>query len=672
MEYVDGRPITDYSDENRLSIEQRLELFQHVCASVQYAHGSLIVHRDLKPSNILVTRDGEVKLLDFGIAHVMGEDEAGLTRTGQRVMTPAYASPEQVRGEPVTTASDVYSLGVLVYEILADARPYETHGRSLSDAVGLVCESLPAPPSRRAPLDRRRELVGDLDRIVAKALHKEPAARYATVAELGDDLRRHLDGFPVQARPDGRAYRAAKFLRRHRVGVPAAAVALTILVASVAIAVRQARVAEAERRRAEARFEEVHRLAGSVLYDLHDAIASLSGSTPLRRVLVARSLEYLDRLAREAPDEIALKRKVADGYERIAEVQGGFMGANLGDTRSALERYDKALAIRRALVKRAGAEPGDIFGLALLELKVGAVLRAQGHLDRAGESYRAAAAGLESLRSRGALEADQAMDLSRVYQRLSELQGFQGRFDLALPWAEKAVAEAEPLWKARPADSALRSALAFASCQLASVLGGLGRHSESLDLARRTRGLLEEGLRDDPIDAQLTSALLYVLGREGRELVRLGDLVGALASCKRSLQVAEEALARDPADRWTQMAVEIAENNLGQVLLQRGDSGESIQHFRRALHISNQALAADPQYSFARLEAASAEFGLGRALVARRTPAGLAEGCALVEKVRVFWTGLRSRGELPPGESEELEGLDSWLKPCGPGRRSGD
>ena len=278
MEYVEGVPITQYCDTERLTIDERLHLFQQVCLAVQHAHRNLVVHRDLKPSNILITQStagAEVKLLDFGIAKLLDgseSGEAGLTQRGVPLLTPDYASPEQVRDAPVTTASDVYSLGVILFELLCGHRPYCTRGRSpaevervvcntaperpsvmvqkrleLRDADGALAEFAPAAPSllRRTTPDRlRRRLAGDLDTIVLEALRKDPARRYASIEPLLEDIRRHLDGRPVHARPDTPGYRMRKFVGRHRMSVAAAATFAVLLLAFASVtAVQSARIA---------------------------------------------------------------------------------------------------------------------------------------------------------------------------------------------------------------------------------------------------------------------------------------------------------------------------------------------------------------------------------------------------------------------------------------------
>lgn len=252
MEFVDGDSLTQYCDRAGLDIPARLALFRRVCEAVQAAHRHLIVHRDIKPQNILVDRGGEPRLLDFGIARLLAEGGGDDTQTTGMAMTPTYASPEQLRGEPLTTASDVYSLGVVLFELLSGARPYELAGLSPAESERLVCETTP-PTLRRAltrgdlvPQEREartRAIRGDLERLVAQALHKDPQLRYGSAQALADDIGRFLAGLPVLAHPDSLAYRAGKFLRRHRVGSAAAAVALVLLLTAASIAAWQWREA---------------------------------------------------------------------------------------------------------------------------------------------------------------------------------------------------------------------------------------------------------------------------------------------------------------------------------------------------------------------------------------------------------------------------------------------
>lgn len=320
MEYVDGTPITAYCDEHRLDVEARLRLFQEVCRAVHYAHQNLVVHRDLKPSNMLVTEEGELKLLDFGIARLLDEDaEAGLTLTeaGCRVMTPEYAAPEQVQGAAITTATDVYALGVVLYELLTGHRPYQFKQRTPAAIARHLSETEPERPStvvRRAatiqhtdgttdilppelvsqkrglaPDRLQRRLAGDLDTVLLKALRKEPERRYASAEAFLEDIKRHLSGLPVHARKDTLAYRTAKFIRRNRTGVAAAALVVLALLGGLGTALWQARVARQEAATAEAVADFVVRL-----FEQADPDA-VPGEEVTARSLLEQSPEQIER-----------------------------------------------------------------------------------------------------------------------------------------------------------------------------------------------------------------------------------------------------------------------------------------------------------------------------------------------------------------------------------------
>jgi serine/threonine-protein kinase len=258
MEYVDGMPLDRYCEDRALGLEERLALFEKVCEAVQYAHRSLVVHRDLKPSNILVAPSGEIKLLDFGIAKALSgdsEDET-VTRAEQRLMTPEYAAPEQLRGDPITTATDVYALGAILYLLLTGCPAHQLAGRTPAERDRIICEVEPEPPSVAVrSMDRRhlrRRLVGDLDTIVLQALRKEPARRYPSVEALLEDLRRRRAGLPVRARPPSVAYRGRKFLGRHRLAMAVAAIVFLALAAGLAGTVWQARATAREAAKARA------------------------------------------------------------------------------------------------------------------------------------------------------------------------------------------------------------------------------------------------------------------------------------------------------------------------------------------------------------------------------------------------------------------------------------
>ncbi|MGC9952509.1 MAG: serine/threonine-protein kinase, partial [Bryobacteraceae bacterium] len=311
VDYVEGLPIDRYCDQHKLRISERLRLFVETCDAVHHAHQSLVVHCDLKPSNILVTAEGSPMLLDFGIAKLLDPAAMGISAqmalTRQQAFTPDYASPEQLRGEPVTTTTDIYALGVLLYELLTGHSPYRAIPATMADWMRSVCEEDAEAPStviRRIteipanedtpaetltpekvsqcregdPQALHRRLRGDLDAIVLKALRKDARDRYGSVDQLAADIRRHLAGLTVLARRNTTAYVARKFLRRHKLGVAAAALVLLTLAAGLASTLWESRVAAR-------RFEDVRRLAHSFLFDVHDSIQDLPGSTPARALI---------------------------------------------------------------------------------------------------------------------------------------------------------------------------------------------------------------------------------------------------------------------------------------------------------------------------------------------------------------------------------------------------
>ena len=319
MEYVEGEPLNIFCDRERLSIEERLLLFREVCETVQYAHGNLVVHRDLKPSNILVTADGKTKLLDFGIAKLLigpVDSSETLTMDGQLALTPQYAAPEQVRGERVTTTTDVYSLGVILYGLLSGHRPYVVHGKKKSQLANIVCHTKASPPSqailgnanvgtdfeiepqeialrRGLTLTRlQRRLKGDLDKVVLKAMRKEPGRRYGSAEALADDVERHLAGLPVRARPDTLRYRTSKFIRRHRYGVIGGLLLTFTLAFGLTTTIWQASIASKERDRSQQeaiRAEEVNRIL----------VNMLASAAPLHGGPDVRVVDILDQTGKE-------------------------------------------------------------------------------------------------------------------------------------------------------------------------------------------------------------------------------------------------------------------------------------------------------------------------------------------------------------------------------------
>src|SRR5215470_1310681 len=445
MELVDGEPIDEYCNSRKLSIDERLRLFLRVCSGVQYAHQHLVIHRDLKPGNIFVTSDGTPKLLDFGIAKILdpatSSGTSEVTMNTMRMLTPEYASPEQVRGEVVTTASDVYSLGVVLFRLLTGQHPFKSQTRSPDEILIATRDREPPKPSTAARWDTvaqdkaepsgarvfraasedspeklSKRLRGDLDNIVLMALRKEPQRRYASAEHFAEDIRRHLGSLPVKARPDTFRYRASKFVVRHKKGVIAAAGVAALLIALMAGIAWEGHVAREQRTRAERRFQDVRSLANSLIFDVHDSIQDLAGATAARKLIVDKGLHYLDSLEQESQGDPSLRLELAAAYKRIGDVQGNEFFANLGDTSGALKSYQKALAIRKSLWSPNNQDVNGALALAELYRLISQPQQSEGDLSGALESGQAAVHLMETI------DAAHPNDFRVVYELLGDYQ----------------------------------------------------------------------------------------------------------------------------------------------------------------------------------------------------------------------------------------------------------
>jgi non-specific serine/threonine protein kinase/serine/threonine-protein kinase len=360
MDFIAGTPIDEYCDAQRLGIPERLKLFLTVCSAVQYAHQNFVVHRDIKPRNIMVTAEGAIRLLDFGIAKLLDPDAEITPDTVSivRMMTPEYASPEQLFNQPVTTASDTWSLGVLLYVLLTGHMPFAVKSRSARDIAEAVANSEPRRPSSvvlkegkpaeiaaargARPEKLARALAGDLDNILIMALGREPDRRYRSAEALANDIQRHLDGLPVLARENSLRYRAGKFVRRHKGAVLAAGAAAIALIAGSAATAWEAHVANRERERAERRLDDVRRVANSLLFDLQDAVKDLPESSSARAAVVSKASEFLDSVAADANDNPSLARELATSYERLGDIQSQNESGGIASYRRALALREKA------------------------------------------------------------------------------------------------------------------------------------------------------------------------------------------------------------------------------------------------------------------------------------------------------------------------------------------
>ncbi len=357
MEYVEGVSIDEFC--KNANLDEKLQLFRQICKAVAFAHARLIVHRDLKPQNIFVDKEGTVKLLDFGIAKLVSTDTLAPkgTATSLGMMTPNYASPEQIRGEQVTTATDIYSLGIILYELLTGVLPYDLQDKALDKVLEIISQITTTKPSENPKTKiQNPKLKGDLDNIVLKALQKEPERRYQSVKDFSEDIRRYLVGLPITARPDTFRYRATKFVQRNMIAVTAASLVFLSLIGGIIGIYYQYSVANRQRALAEKRFGDVRELANKVVFRYHDEIQKLNGSTSLREELVNDAVKYLDVLAADEINDVPLKLELARAYQKIGDVQGRPYTANLGKSEDAAASYQKAIDILENAVAKSPKE----------------------------------------------------------------------------------------------------------------------------------------------------------------------------------------------------------------------------------------------------------------------------------------------------------------------------
>ncbi len=633
MEYVDGIPIDRYCDFHRLTTQQRVRLFMKVCSAVQYAHSNLVVHRDIKPHNILVTQSGEPKLLDFGIAKLLNPDMqqiAVFTGLDIRLMTPEYASPEQVSGGPISTASDVYSLGVLLYELLTGVRPYSFKTRVEEEIRRVVMEVEPARPStavtqeapalpplpdsgtRPAPetvgtqptgtvqsraLARgtaigslRRELADDLDDVVLMAMRKAPAQRYASVQQFHDDLARHLSGEPVIARPESPWYRLGKVVKRYRLGVSVAAAFLALASGSAVVMgvlwnrADSARV-RAEAAEATARAEASAAKAGKALSDtiaeaVLPEVSRLAGSLPVQQLIGEALRKRADEVRKQFGDTPEVMRDHARSLEALAEVKFNVRGSREAQPEAALALIEEALSVRKALADGPGATRED-----REELLVGKLYRADILANGLSKSDDALALYAEIVREAEVLPPPEQPEKSpnRVRRLMAigllsagDMLRKKGRLDEAAGMYDRSLTLRQDLASRWPDDRDVQRDLSVGYMRQATTAEARKDYERALTAAGQALVLRENISRRFPEEAQARRDVMTtgeVVTRLQFALKRYDEAARTLAPLIKTAQELADAAPTNTRAAWDLTRIQRLE---GQRLRLSGDAGGAV------------------------------------------------------------------------------------------------
>jgi tetratricopeptide (TPR) repeat protein len=616
MEYVDGAPILRFCEQSQMEPRQRAELFLKVCDAVQFAHQNFVVHRDLKPDNILIAADGTPRLLDFGTAKLIAEDHAGaaggeLTREGYLSFTPQYASPEQVKGEPITAATDTYSLGVLLYRLMTGAPPYEIQTATTAELIRVICTEPPRRPAQAAGGHKRFD--ADLEAILLKVLRKDPLERYGTVEQLATELRAWLKGRPVQARKGTLRYRATKFAQRNRLAISAAVLVLASVLAGIAGVLWQAHLTRQEARMAEARSADLRQLSNSLLSELNEAIKELPGSTGAQKLLVTRVLEHLDRMGHDRSGDRQTQLDLVEAYTQLGEIQGDPYVQNLGDPEGALASFAKALGITEALLKTHPQDAEALRAYALVQQYRSAVLFGDDRTAEALPPMRAATGAWDKLLAMGRETTALLGDAGSAYASLGDELGQAGTSSLAANHEaqdayRKAMAVDEKALQIDPGFLRAKRGILISRMKIGSIL----LETDPASAAREFRSGLERwnllsAKEQEGLSMQRLHSML--LRKTAIAEAAMGENAPAAEHFAEAMRLVRGMAEKDPNDQRAQFDVVVVLDDGMEAVLDAGDPElgataveqqralqDAASKLRESIRILDRILKQDPHH----------------------------------------------------------------------------